>query len=103
MTIPPKTRPAPPPMPCSAETSPSAPGTRLIGNSSRTIEKASGKIPPPAPWITRPAIISQNDEAMAEMNVPNASMSRTIRSRRSFPYMSPSLPRIGVATEALSR
>ena len=37
------------------------------------------------------------------MNVPSASISSTIISRRSLPYMSPSRPMIGVATEALSR
>ncbi len=67
------------------------------------IEKASGKMPPPAPWMTRPTIISDSEEAIAEMNVPNASSISTIISRRSFPYMSPSRPMIGVVTEALSR
>ena len=33
------------------------PATRSRGNSSRTIPNASGKMPPPAPWITRPTII----------------------------------------------
>ena len=67
------------------------------------IEKASGKMPPPAPWITRPRIITNREEAIAEIRVPNASISSTIISRRSFPYMSPSRPMIGVVTEALSR
>ena len=103
MTTPAKTTPAPPPIPSREETRPIAPGTRSLGNSSRMIEKASGKMPPPAPWMTRPRIISHSEEAIAEISVPNASISSTIISRRSLPYMSPSRPMIGVATEALSR
>jgi len=67
------------------------------------IEKASGKMPPPAPWMTRPRIISQREVAIADISVPSASISSTMIRRRSFPYMSPSRPMIGVATEALSR
>ena len=58
VTMPAKTTPAPPPIPSREETRPIAPGTRSLGNSSRMIENASGKMPPPAPWITRPRIIS---------------------------------------------
>jgi hypothetical protein len=67
------------------------------------IEKASGKMPPPAPWMMRPKIINHREEAIAEMNVPNASTSRTVSSRRSFPNMSPSRPMMGVVTDALKR
>ena len=101
--MPAKTTPAPPPIPSSEETRPIAPGTRSFGNSSRMIEKASGKMPPPAPCMTRPRSISQREDAIAEISVPNASISSTIISRRSFPYMSPRRPMIGVATDALRR
>ena len=52
---PPSTRPRPPPMPKIAEISPIDPGTFSAGNSSRMIEMASGMMPPPMPWSTRPA------------------------------------------------
>ena len=103
MMTPARTTPAPPPTPSSDETRPIEPGTRSLGNSSRMIEKASGKMPPPAPWTTRPATISHRDDAIAEINVPSARPSRTRISKRSLPYMSPSRPMIGVATDALNR
>src|SRR5436853_581063 len=101
--MPAKTTPAPPPIPNSDETRPIAPGTRSLGNSSRMIEKASGKMPPPAPWMTRPKIISGRDEAIADISVPNASISSTSISRRSFPYMSPSRPMIKLGRITMHR
>ena len=50
-----------------------------------------------------PAIISQKVEATAEISVPRPSVSRTIMSSRSLPYMSPRRPMIDVPTEAESR
>ncbi len=67
------------------------------------IEKASGKMPPPTPWITRPTSMRVSDEAIAETKVPIPSRASTIRSSRSLPYMSPSRPMMGVVTEALKR
>ena len=79
------------------------PATRSRGNSSRTIPKASGKMPPPAPWITRPTIISPSELEIAETKVPTARMTSVSSSSRSLPYMSPSRPRIEVPTDADSR
>ena len=79
------------------------PATFSRGNSSRTIPKASGKMPPPAPWMTRPTIIGPRELASADTKVPTASSTRVTSSSRSLPYMSPSRPRIEVATEADSR
>ena len=67
------------------------------------IPNASGKIPPAAPWMTRPTSITASDAAIAETSVPTQSSASTITSSRSLPYMSPSRPMIGVATDALSR
>ena len=67
------------------------------------IANASGKMPPPAPCTTRPAIITLIDEASAETSVPRARMTRMISRTRSLPYMSPRRPMIGVATDALRR
>jgi hypothetical protein len=64
---------------------------------------ASGKIPPPAPWMMRPTIIGPSDVASAETTVPAPRMPSVIRSSRSLPYMSPRRPRIDVATDADSR
>ena len=79
------------------------PATFSRGNSSRTIPKASGKMPPPAPWMIRPTIISPSELDSAETSVPTASRPRVTSSRRSLPYMSPSRPRIEVPTDADSR
>ena len=52
---------------------------------------------------TRPTSISGSDDAKAETIVPTASSASTITSSRSLPYMSPSRPISGVATDALKR
>ncbi len=67
------------------------------------IPKASGKIPPAAPWMTRPTSITASVVEIAETNVPTARSTRTIIRSRAFPYMSPSRPIRGVAMEALRR
>ncbi len=95
--------PAPPPIPRMADISPMLPATRSRGNSSRMIPKASGKMPPPAPCTTRPAISSGSDVANAEISVPAPRTTSTPTSTRSLPWMSPRRPSSGVATEALSR
>ena len=78
-------------------------GTRSRGNSSRMIAKASGKIAPPAPWITRATIITPIVVANPASAVPAASTTSTATSIRFFPYMSPRRPAIGVITDALRR
>jgi hypothetical protein len=97
------TMPRPPPMPSSADIRPIAPATFSRGNSSRMIPKASGKMPPPTPWMTRAMISTPIDEATAARAVPKQRITSTIISTRALPNMSPSRPTIGVATEALSR
>ena len=67
------------------------------------IPKASGKIPPAAPWITRPTSIRASVVESAETSVPAASNTSTIIRSRSLPYMSPSRPMSGVAMDALRR
>ena len=95
--------PRPPPTPSSADMSPMPPATRARGNSSRMIPKASGKIPPAAPWMTRASSITARVVESAASTVPAVSSARTITSSRCLPNMSPSFPISGVATEALSR
>ena len=79
------------------------PATFSRGNSSRTIPNASGKIPPPAPWITRAAIITGSDVDSPPRAVPPARTTSVQSRMRSLPYMSPRRPRIDVPTEADSR
>ena len=59
-------------MPSIAEISAMPRGTRSRGNSSRMIPKASGKIAPPAPWITRATISTSMLVASAASSVPTA-------------------------------
>jgi hypothetical protein len=90
-------------MPSSEDISPMPPATFCFGNSSRMIPNASGKMPPPAPWITRPASSRPIEVATADSSVPKQSSTSVITSTRSLPYMSPRRPMIGVPTDALSR
>jgi len=53
--------------------------------------------------MTRPTSITGNVVAMALMNDPTDNAIRTATMTRSFPSMSPTLPRIGVAIAALRR
>ena len=103
MITPASTIPTPPPIPSIADSSPMLPATFSRGNSSRTIPIANGKIPPPAPWITRATIRRSSELATAASRVPAASSTSVYSSSRSLPYMSPSRPRIEVATDADSR
>src|SRR2546423_819003 len=57
----PATSPQPAPTPRIEDISPMLPATLSAGNSSRAIEKASGKIPPPTPCTTRAAISMPSD------------------------------------------
>ncbi len=82
---------------------PIAVATRSAGNVSRMIPNASGKIPPPAPWITRPSTSTPSDPASAQTTLPTANTSSTIVSTLPRPKRSPSLPMIGVAMLAASR
>ncbi len=79
------------------------PATRSAGNSSRAIAKASGKMPPPVPWITRATISRLREFDTAARRVPAASTIRVASSSRSLPYMSPRRPMIAVPTDAESR
>ena len=60
-------------------------------------------MPPPAPWITRATISSGSVLTRAAISVPAERITYVQSSSRSFPNMSPSRPRTGVATEAESR
>src|SRR5262249_39379056 len=80
-----RTNRGPAPIPSSAEISAIPCGTRARGNSSRMIANASGKIAPPAPWITRPRIITWIDVARPATTVPTASTTRTTTSVRFLP------------------
>ena len=100
---PPSTIPIPPPTPSTDDNRPMLPATRSRGNSSRTIPNASGKMPPPAPWMMRPAIIGVSEVDSAETTVPTARMTNVMSSSFSLPYISPRRPRIDVATDADSR
>jgi hypothetical protein len=79
------------------------PATFSRGNSSRTIPKASGKIPPAAPWMNLPTTITASELDRAERSVPAARITSVHRRIFSLPYMSPRRPRIAVPTEAASR
>ena len=103
MIGPASTMPSPPPMPTSAEIIAIPWATRSRGNSSRMIEKASGNTAPPMPWITRAKIITPIELASAARNVPSTRPHMVTTSIFFLPNMSPSRPRIGVATLALSR
>ena len=81
-----------------------SPATFSRGNSSRTIPNASGKMPPPAPWMKRATIstaseLGERRRAACRRRGSPASSS----SSRSLPYMSPRRPMIAVPTEADSR
>ncbi len=67
------------------------------------IPKASGKIAPAIPWITRPATSTSIECDSAQTSVPTEKAPSTRTSTRSLPNMSPKRPMIGVAIEALSR
>ncbi len=67
------------------------------------IPKLSGNTAPPAPEIARKAISEPMFHAKAPPIVPSRKIESATTSMRSFPYWSPSLPRIGVAIEAVSR
>ncbi len=70
--------PMPPPTPRIEDTMPMLPATFSRGNSSRTIPKARGKTPPPAPWMTRPTIIGTSAVERAETSVPTASRPKRV-------------------------
>ena len=97
------TSPTPPPMPNVALIPPIAVDTRSGGNVSRMIPNASGKMPPPTPWMTRPSTSTPSDGASAHTALPAANASSTMVRTRPRPKRSPSLPTIGVATAAASR
>ena len=67
------------------------------------IAKESGKTAPPAPESTRKPISDGRSHAKAAPRQPARKIPRLTSSMCSFPYWSPSLPRIGVATAAETR
>ena len=77
--------PIPPPTPNTALSRPIAPATRAGGNVSLMIPKASGKMPPAAPEIARPAMTQPMLGASAHMIEPMQSSARTIGRTRSLP------------------
>ncbi len=82
---------------------PMAPATRAAGNSSRMMPKASGKMAPATPWITRPTKITAKVVPSALINVPTLKAMSTPTMTFSLPSVSPTRPRTGVAIAALSR
>src|SRR5438067_8166930 len=98
-----RTIPNPPPTPKTALTSPIPTPTFSGGNSSRMIANESGKTAAPAPATARKAMRDQMFQAAAQPMHPARKIVSEIVSRRSLPYWSPSLPRIGVATDATRR
>ena len=64
---------------------------------------ASGKTPPPTPWITRATIITEMFVATAASSDPTDKATSVITNTRSLPTMSPSRPMIGVKIEAESK
>src|SRR5436190_14643656 len=97
-----KTIPKPPPTPKTAEIRPIPTPTLSGGNSSRMIPKLSGNTAAPRPWKARKKISTQMFQAAAAPAQPTKNSASEITSSRSLPYWSPSLPRIGVDTEATS-
>ena len=97
------TIPNPPPTPNTELTRPMATPTFSGGNSSRMIANESGNTAAPTPARARNAISDQMFHASAQPMQPRRKTLRLITSSRSLPYWSPSLPRIGVATDATSR
>ena len=67
------------------------------------IANESGKIAPPAPWITRATISTQIELARPAKAVPTVSTNSIKTSTRFLPNMSPSRPAFGVITDALIR
>jgi hypothetical protein len=102
-TTPASGRPMPAPMPNDALSSPIPAANLGRGKVSRITPKASGNTPPAMPWIARPAMTTPIDVASAHTTEPSAKASITPVSTRPLPNRSPSLPTIGVATEAESR
>ena len=78
-------RPIPPPTPNTALSRPIAPATRSGGKVSRMIPNESGKMPPAAPEIARPAMTQPMLGASAHMIEPTHRRPRTIGRTRSLP------------------
>ena len=103
MMRPEKTRPRLPPIPNTADSNPMPTFTSSGGNSSLMIPKLRGKTAAPAPAATRNPISEPMSQANAQPTEPRKNSARLITSKRSLPNWSPSFPRIGVNTAALSR
>ena len=96
-------RPMPAPTPNTELIRLMAPGTRSDGKVSRMMPNDRGKTPAATPCSTRPAITSSIEPASAFTRPPRANSTRTTVSTRPLPCTSPSLPTIGVETDADSR
>ena len=97
------TRPKPPPTPKTAESNPTPTFIFAGGNSSRMIPKLRGNTAAPAPEAPRKPISAQMFQASAHPTVPRKNSMRLTTRIRSLPNRSPSLPRMGVNTAAVSR
>ena len=102
-TTPDSGRPIPAPTPKTELMRLIAPGTRSDGKVSRMMPNDSGKTPAATPCSTRPAMTSSIEPARAFTRPPSANSTRTTVSTRPLPCTSPSLPTIGVETDADSR
>ena len=90
-------------MPNTELTVPTATPTFSFGNSSRMIPNDSGKIAAPKPCSARNAISDPMLQAHAAPSDATPKIAIEITSNFFFPCASPSLPRIGVSTDELTR
>ncbi len=72
-------------MPAIADRRPTLRATRSRGNSSRTIAKQSGKMPPPTPITARPATTTQRLAVAAASTEPAANAARATTSSLRLP------------------
>lgn len=94
------TMPTPPPTAMTADRMPTIEGTRVAGNSSRTIPNDTGNTAPPRPWMIRAMISTPTLGATAATTQPSAMAASPTSSVRSLPIMSAMRPSSGVATDA---
>ena len=102
MITPDSTNPTPVPTPIEIDMIPIAAATRSPSYSSRRIPYASGNTPLEVPASSRPTISGTNDDETPHSTTPARTTTSTTTSARLRPYISPSRPMIGVATEPLS-
>src|SRR5918992_5027755 len=98
-----RTMPKPPPTPNTDDRRPIPTCTRSGGASRGMIASEGGKPAPPVPATARKPISDQRSQAKAAPALPTRKSPRLTTSMRSLPNWSPSLPRIGVVTAAVTR